>query len=365
MPNFKFIRDISYAQITHALLIILSVVSYKIWIGNPHIPRFPLVESFSISDGLSTAILIGLCTSSILFLILGKKVFTILSFSLLSLAIFLDFNKAQPYYYMVWILLLCELVSSKNKPTNYVIPVLACMYVWAGIQKYNIYFFDYGLDYMVYELPEFLKSTAKGIFGLLPFIEVILGLTLIFNKSRMISHYLLFAMHIGVLVYLITIDYNYMVWPWNLALALINLKLIYDKDGFNWQINRTMLVGIGFAGLVPLINVFSSNLSYLSWNVYSYRIPQGQLMIDARHKNELPENIRHNLDTGKDISQTNLTYYSMDKTLVSLNPEPWIYRRYFKDVICKDQSYSDNGPFMVIYTYEFDTIHQEVISCAK
>lgn len=365
MPNFKFIQNISITQITHALLIVLSIVSYKIWIGNPYIPRFPLFESLSISDGFSTVLLVGLCTSSLLYLILGKKIFTATSLGLLTLAIFLDFNKAQPYYYMVWILLICDVLSFKHSAAGYTIAVLACMYVWAGIQKYNIYFFDYGLDYMVLDLPNYIKSSAKGIFSLLPFLEIILGLALLFKKSRVVAHYFLLVMHLGVIIYLISIDYNYIVWPWNIALALINLKLINENAEFKLKINTSILAGVFFAGILPLVNVFSSNLSYLSWNVYSYRIPQGQLMIDSRHRNELPESIRNDLDIGDDISQTNLTYYSMDKTLVSLNPEPWIYRRYFNNVICKEQSYSDNGPFMVIYTYEFDTIHQEVSSCPK
>lgn len=89
---------------------------------------------------------------------------------------------------------------------------------------------------------EFILKYKLFFAGLLiPVVEVVLAIMLLFAKSkRKISH-LLVLMHIIILIFIgpFGLQYNSVIWPWNLAMIFI-LMIVYSKP-VN-QVNRGILV---------------------------------------------------------------------------------------------------------------------------
>jgi hypothetical protein len=125
---------------------------------------------------------------------------------------------------MYWVMLLLTL-----GPTP--VSIAACRfamsaaYIWSGIQKFNPRYFQEVPHWFVapaagWPLPSTVIDLLRGSVVAAPFLELSIGLALWIAPLRWVAMGAVLAIHLGALVFLGPLGhkYNWVVWPWNLAM---------------------------------------------------------------------------------------------------------------------------------------------------
>lgn len=95
------------------------------------------------------------------------------------------------------------------------------LYVWSGIQKLNFTFFQDTLSFLLAPLENLFPSIHPPLrfLGLTAaLLESLIGLGLLFRKTRDLAVWSAVAMHLVILGLLIAKGYNNVVWIWNATL---------------------------------------------------------------------------------------------------------------------------------------------------
>ena len=337
-------------------------LSYKIWIGNEFVPRFPVSDVFAIPDALSTLLLILIGAGSIFTLYKIDKRVVIGIAGLLAFAMLTDWNKAQPYFVHYLLFVVLWLFSVKDKIAPYVLAISG-IYLWSGIHKINPFYFEdviYNLSYAVDDglYKDLLIESSKAI----PYVEVILAILLLIPRLFKIASIISIALHAGIIVFLIQIGYNYAVWPWNLVFILFHVITLLKKSKLTYEINISNAVATALFIVFPIVNVYTHNFAYQSWNLYSGRIPYGVAYVLPENAPYLPDGIREELIDERPYMKLDLTPFSVNMTGVAINPDPWIYDQWYQH-LC-DQYGSSNFIFGT-HLYGFEELESEYKGCQE
>lgn len=245
-----------------------------------------------------------------------------------------DQNRGQPWLYMYWVLLLLSLFrdSSALAACRCAISVI---YLWSGIQKINARFFAVTPEWFVapaanWHLPQITIDLLKFSVKSAPFIEIGIGLLLWFPKIRRGAFALVILVHATALLFLGPLghNYNWVVWPWNLAMIALVLGLFArgkvfegtavvasnttklkaanhtnkshqlspagsDPTGFGptfsaLRHSRAALVIVAISGLLPSLSYFGYWDSYFSFALYSENIAVANLFCTKSFRDNLP-----------------------------------------------------------------------------
>ena len=150
-----------------------------------------------------------------------------------------DENRGQPWLYMYWVMLLLTLFSEKTA-------IAACrcgmsiVYTWSGIQKCNRRFFEVQPTFFVepmthWHLPGFVLDVMRWAVAAAPFIEMGIGILLWMPRLRRWAIAAAILVHGYSLLVLGPLghNYNWVVWPWNLAMPLL-LWVLFAKGEY-WE----------------------------------------------------------------------------------------------------------------------------------
>ena len=362
--NFQTAGTEGVLNITLVFTLIALGMSYKIWMGNEFVPRFPIHPNLAITDNVS-AIQFGVLILGGLWMVFSRPKKGFLSILLLvgMAASISDWNKVQPYFVMYFLFILLYIISKDKKDLWPYILALSGIYLWSGINKLNVFYYE---D-IVYDLASsFSNGSFKTIVIYLgksvPFIEIFLAIALIFKKTQKLASILAIGLHLGILVLLINMNHNTIVWPWNVCMILIHFLIYksvlhYRSYSFAGAVAATCFI------LMPIIGLISSTrFAYVSWDVYSGKIPYGSIYYDKREINHLSSEIKSHLINDGPMRKLHLISYSLNTTGVAINPEVWIYKRWLLD-FCADKKERQEGPFLINYSYTFTKRKQEVHSC--
>ncbi len=267
--------------------LIAKLVSYKAWLSNRQFPVVPITEKLENIPNIIHAILYG-CSLFLLILILLKpqrKFFLILiAFELLSC--FLDQNRWQPWEYQYILMALVCWVYYYNKSQAFFLCsfIIACIYVYSGLHKLNSSYTNFFWKQTI--LLKFFKiQTNSSNFSLLvkmgyatALLECIAGLGIMLNIFRKISAWLLIIMHVFILLVIgpFGINYNIIVWPWNIAMICFLYVLSLQQKLENFSLfkpifpNATIFL---LVGLLPILSFFNKWDYYLSSCLYSAKPP--------------------------------------------------------------------------------------------
>jgi uncharacterized membrane protein YphA (DoxX/SURF4 family) len=234
------------------------LVCWKMWI--PIGREFPMIsafESIPISLGLiGDCILICFLFTSLILIILhkhSKLAFTVLLVCFV-LLILEDIARLQPWVYGQTAIL-CLLCFQPKKPNTEelkksiltgVLIVIAGIYLWSGLQKFNLNFiretFPWllsatGIDLIV-PAGEPTPSINYSLF-LVALGETILGLMIIFKKTRKIGMIGTLIMHVFILFSVGPLGHNWnqVVWPWNVSQMLILISFLKFKPDISFRAN--------------------------------------------------------------------------------------------------------------------------------
>ena len=221
-------RRTAWVRGTLLLATLLGLIaSAPVWLNTRTFPLLPIASWFPILPPPWDKVLFGMMLAALVAAAWFYRVAVII-FLITSLAAYCgDQNRGQPWLYMYWAMLLLTLL-----PTSAVLPAcrvaFATVYLWGGIQKCNARFFDQVPAWFVspaadWHLPAFLLDALRWAAASAPFLEIAIAVGLWFPRSRRPGLVAIIVLHLFAVVFLGPLghNYNWVVWPWNLAMIAL------------------------------------------------------------------------------------------------------------------------------------------------
>ncbi len=226
-------RRTIWLRVTLLLATFLGLIaSAPVWTNSRTFPLLPIFDGFPILptpwDRLLYALMLGALVTAVWFYRPAVITFLLASF----LAYCGDQNRGQPWLYMYWVLLLLSLFRAPSAQASCRL-ALALVYFWGGIQKLNARFFAVTPEWFVapaadqWHWPAVVIDLLKLGVKAAPFIEIAIAVLLWFPRGRRVALGLVVLTHSFALVFLGPWghDYNWVVWPWNLAMVALTFGL--------------------------------------------------------------------------------------------------------------------------------------------
>ena len=273
----------------------------------------------------------------------------------------------QPWLYMC-VLMLIALSLHKNNRTdhtmllNYFRLLIIGIYFWSGIHKLNPYFFDTifpavsaRINLYFEDFAPFVKLIfAKGI----PIIEIAIAIGLWNMKARKIAFYSAVFMHVFILIYLspLGINYNTIVYPWNVAMIIFLFLLFYKvEESITLKFENRKWKFISFLMLVlvwvmPIFNFMGKWDHYLSFSLYSGKVShlyviakkdiiremQLEQFMNGDHKL-----LRKAMNIDKNLEILSINHWAIKEMNVALIPESDVYNSIIEKLKSKISLESD------------------------
>jgi predicted DCC family thiol-disulfide oxidoreductase YuxK len=266
-----------------------------------------------------------------------------------------DQLRLQPWLYQYWFMLLPLAWYSWNvKDVRGRVVVLqtlriivAGIYFYSGLQKVTLPFFVQVFPWMMEPLSDLLPPVLQLLpasFGVVvPFIEMAMGIGLLTRRFR-------FAALIGVVCMMVLVlsmlgpfghSWNSVVWPWNVAIALLAWILFYRTDQVSlraiFAVKKYLphkIALVLFLGM-PALSFFGVWDSYPSYSLYSGNTAGGRIFVPPPY--EVGDSLRAvGYRTGEFPGEINLQTVSYIERNVPMYPEARVYLPVFT-ALCRDQ----------------------------
>lgn len=337
------------------------VLSYKLWQSDRLFPLVPVFEAFTPFNNSFSLIFYILLISSCLLGIFNyyKKG---LVFFLLVLAVLLlqDQMRWQPWVYMYVLLLLGYLYfDKKGNDTliiNYLKSIVVGVYLWSAIQKIHPYFNETSFKSILKEVfllqPEQIDILVSYQIGYsIPLIELCIPILLLLPKYRTIGVYLAILMHVFIIGYAspLSSNNNFIILPWNIALIGITTFLFYKNTSqFSVKSHFLNYTALLLVWCLPLLNFFGLWDHYLSFSLYSGKIPYhyvtstDDVFKDTAYQTYLVSSKKFNSD-----KVLNMYYWSMSELNVPFYPEPRVFKAVAKQ-LCNSVTTKEQLEFITV-----------------
>ena len=258
-------------------------LSFKLWVSDRHFPLVP-AHSFFLNvlqpiDGFLLIVLIG----SLIALLFTKKQWVVASMlTSLMLLVAEDQMRLQPWVYMYFLIFLPFAFSQQPMGTGFISRYLqwifvAC-YLWSGVHKINPNFIDKTFQDVLSHLFNVSLPERYKVFGyVIPFVEIIIALLLVFIKTRKAGVVAALGAHLFILLYLspLGIDTNYVVYPWNVTMMSGVVLLFWRNEETLFAFPKAMawraiqLGSVVLLFVLPLLNLVGRWDHYLSFSLYA------------------------------------------------------------------------------------------------
>lgn len=275
----------------------------------------------------------------------------------------LDQQRLQPWVYEYTFLLAAlglfswkfDDVAGKEVTLNICRLMIASIYFWSGLQKLNPHFIGDMFPWMIEPIESIFPESAHPVFYvfgmLVPFIEMGIGIGLLVRPFRSAAVWLAVLMCAFVLLTLGPLGHNWnsVVWPWNVTMALLVVLLFRKTDATatnevvwikSCAFHKFVLIAFVLSPIAYFFNMWDS---YLSWSLYSDTINRATIYTSDRVKSKLPASLQRldkiiDADDRADVPVSNWTFSGMDGLSVSnwafteLNVPPYPEARIYKRV---------------------------------
>ncbi|MCA0236138.1 MAG: hypothetical protein LCH81_07125 [Bacteroidetes bacterium] len=185
----------------------------------------------------------------------------------------LDLNRLQPW---TWFFLLAIGIVAAGATSSLMALrwLLAAVYIWGGANKLTPYFAEENFRWFceVFESTAFLGNYPTLGYAVAVF-EMILGLLLVFPRRNAWLGWIFIVFHGLIILSLLAARWNYVVIPWNAAMALLAFFLL-ASDGEKKRPNLTQAFLLLLAGFMPLAYYFNAWPYQLSWQLYTNTQPE-------------------------------------------------------------------------------------------
>ena len=331
-------KEILLIKLTALFWLFAKIMSRKLWLTDR---LFPIIPPLNFSPNLPNEVHFILFLVSIFGLVsivifTQKKELVLLVLITELASCFLDQMRWQPWEYQYLLLFLFYIFYKKstNQLLELVTLLIGLTYIFSGLHKFNG-----GFLYSVWEnmiLKKFLNIENYYISKiwihyaglLLPFIEILIGISLLLIKNKRLIAYFAIGMHVILLIILIGNNQNSIVWPWNILMIFyiyilfwgdnsIRINSSFFKNNFNKVI-------VFLVGILPFFSFFGLWDNYLSFNLYSGNVKQ--LTICIKDIDKYPELKPYISNKKKSIyckgfKEFNLNYWAFKELNVPIYPE--------------------------------------------
>ncbi|WMX13346.1 hypothetical protein [Aureispira sp. CCB-E] len=294
----------------------------------------------------------------------------------LFLLILEDINRFQAWVYIYTTLL--SIVGwnwRKKQPQQLRLSLqftMAMVYFWTGAQKLNIQFITdvYPWLVKVFEATKWLAEYPNLGYGVGLF-EILLGITLLIPKTQKIGVLLGTGLHLGILILLISDEWNSVVYPWNVAMIALLFTLFWKKENDDLPSSESlpMRPNLGIIilfGVLPFFDFFQLIPHCLALGMYSGTSMECDLILDDNGRaNCVPPKLHEKLLYQSDTQ----SILSLDDWGVEdLNIPPFaserVYRAVAKEFCQCSHSYQGYAEFYYPERWK-DEDRQLVVSCQE
>jgi hypothetical protein len=351
----RITHRLQFIKLTTLVGILSSVLlSYNLWAGQRWFPKVPLFDEFTgliaPYDYANLAVLTILLIISFVSSSRTPMVLLIL-FNLYLCAD--DQNRLQPWFYN-YTLILAVLLFFRNRvdePNNFTTVfitlqiLMALIYIFSGLQKFNSFFVEDTFKWLISPLETFFSERQMELFYKLgktvPYIEVFIGVGLLVKPARYIVLPLVISMHVFILLMLGPAgnSYNYVVWPWNIVMILLNLLLFANIKQERFYDISILFKGLSFYLVITLMLVFpifsfnNKYDSYLSSSLYSANTHNGKLILTDKAYGKLPYYIRSFVTKDEDYNILYIKHWALNELGAPCVPERRIFKKVQERVI--------------------------------
>ncbi|MEO7487958.1 MAG: MauE/DoxX family redox-associated membrane protein, partial [Ferruginibacter sp.] len=255
----------------------------------------------------------------------------------------LDETRWQPWEYL-YLFILVIFILNRYKSAEIaacLVIILATVYVYSGLHKFNESFITNMWQTTILKRffkapPVIYKAGWMHYSGyLLPVIETVAGLGLLFSKTKKVAAGLLLLMHIFILLLIgpIGLHYNKIVWPWNTAMIALLYFLVIRNEKLSinrWSLFdvRNKIILTAWA-ILPAFNFIGFWDNYLSWNLYSSSMPGMIICIKDTAATTQLSNYYSRNHTSKMCNGNallNIQYWALKEMAVPPYPEERVYK---------------------------------------
>ncbi|HTE48582.1 MAG TPA: DUF393 domain-containing protein [Candidatus Paceibacterota bacterium] len=346
------------------------LLSIKLWADGRFFPLAPVLDNLPVIpqsvETILFALLIGLLAAIIIFPKPQKLIFSALFLGIIFA--FFDQMRWQPWFYQ-YSFMLATLglfswnhvdVEKRQAVLNTNRLIVAGIYFFSGLQKMNLAFiggvFPWMIEPVARLFPAPLQNLPLSLGVVVPFIEMGIGIGLLTKKYRKCAVGAIILMLGFVLFTLGPLGHNWnsVVWPWNIVMALFAIILFWRTENFSfrdvlWVRNFPFqkLVFVLFI-IMPAFSFFNLWDSYLSSTLYSGNTNRAQIYISDSVKQKLPIEVqRYAAKNGTNGNVLDFFNWSYDE----LNVPPYPETRVYKDIarnICQYANYKNNV-ILIVY----------------
>lgn len=348
MENFKSLYNnaskILVIKMIGVTLLIQVFLSYNLWFDNQSIfPKVPLFNlSFLESALLSriTSILFFVSILSLIFVNKSNYKIVITSFLFISLLIVTqDLNRLQVWIYFYTLIFLNVLFTDNKNETQFFNNqrvILGSVYFWSGLYKLNIHYVE-TFQWLVSEI-KILNNVyqIETIAFISALIEFSLGVLIIINKSKKIVFFSILFMHSFIMFNLYLLDWNAIVYPWNVLMILLVYFSFYKTDSTN-PLDFKKQIWVIVISMLPVLYFFNWIPSTFSFCMYSGRESSATLVFNSK-KSKLQ--ILESAIGDQEIIGVDLDYWSSVDKNVPVFADDFYFRKMNK-ILC--QKYSELG----------------------
>ncbi|NML55803.1 hypothetical protein [Chryseobacterium cheonjiense] len=352
-------KDISYLIRVIALFWFLTKIwSYKTWVTERVYPVIPPIEKLENIPNFFHHFLFSfslLCLLTVFFLRIHRWLLIALFFSEV-ISCLLDTVRWQPWEYMYLCFLLMVIINF-YKPENIVLLshlFLVSIYLFSGLHKINRDFLSvvwlnmFLIDFLGLSMEFILKYKLFFMGLLIPVIEISLALLLLLSNYKKTISYLLITMHISILIFIgpFGLQYNSVVWPWNLAIIFIILVIYSKPIEFSYRTVTHNFYWLVLWFLMPVLSFFDGWYQYFSFNLYSGKGDQMYICFSDTEKEFQPyfeHSANHVCGTA---SVVNLQNWALQEIKSAPIPETEIYN---KIAVYLKQKYGNDKVKVILY----------------
>jgi uncharacterized membrane protein YphA (DoxX/SURF4 family) len=326
----------------------------QLWIGPRSFPAVPLIGGLPAIDGwLAYALFVSLFILAAAILVSPKPQRSIAAFlAVIGVFCMADQTRWQPWVFLYGFLLLTLALYSwdsrdsagRRSALDIARLMIACTYIFSGLQKTNLNFVDNDFPWIVSPITHLLPSTAGPLHAfafLVPGVQVAFGIGLLTNRYRRISLFAAVSMHVFILAMFgpLGLDWNYIVWPWTAAMAVLDVLLFADKERYGADDFLSVrkrpyhaLVLVVFV-LLPALSFFNLWDSFLSAALYSGNLTEGTIYLSDAGQASLPAALATRTTRSSENTHIlNLQRWAIEEIAVMPYPEARVYRAVAKYV---------------------------------
>ncbi len=341
--------------ITVALIFHIGL-SYNLWI--PLDRTYPLIGLWQ-GFAFGTTITSALSVTLLLLLLLVANVEKWRYWGFIALAVvavlllFEDLTRLQVWFYLyLTILGIIATAYWQNKTEKTILTIqfaIAMLYIWTGLEKLNIQFITdvYSWFILIFDWTSFLGE-YPNLGYLAGVYETLVGVFLIFPKTRKIGVVLLLFLHLFILSFLMKDNYwNTVVYPWNIAMIALVFSLFWkQKQPIFEGTKRPHLVIIVLFGIAPVFDFVGFWPHDFSFGMYSGMSPVVDLYFDDKTLDScIPKSFRPDLlEQSQTQSALSLEDWAMDNLNVPTVGGQWAFVRVAQKYSpCFDQAHAAYG----------------------